>query len=135
MTQPTPYLTFRGQARHAMEFYRSIFGGELEIREYGEFGFGSGASHEVMHASLRADDFQLMASDTPPGRQQRQGSQINLALTGTKRDEERLRGWFDGLADGGTVHTPLEPQPWGDLYGELTDRFGIRWMVDIRQEG
>lgn len=54
---------------------------------------------------------------------------ITIALTGDDADD--LRGWFKALAEGGTIDVPLEQQPWGDEFGQLTDRFGIVWMVDI----
>lgn len=131
MTLPVPYIAFRGQAREAMTFYQSIFGGELTISTYGEFGFEGGPADGVMHSTLASDDFNLMAADTPPGMPHAEGSQISLSLAGD--DEATLRGWFDRLAEGGRVNMPLEKQVWGDLYGDVTDRYGLRWMVDIGQ--
>ena len=56
------------------------------------------------------------------------GSNFAVSLSG---DDEALRGYWDGLADGGTVAMPLEKQAWGDEFGMLTDRFGIPWLVNI----
>lgn len=134
MQLPVPYLAFHDQARDAMEFYRSVFGGDLTVQTFGDYGFETDNPDAVMHASLAGPDFQLMASDTPPGVPFQQGSQVSLSLVGDKADEERMRGWFEQLGGGGTVTMPLERQMWGDLYGAVTDRFGIAWMVDIGQE-
>ncbi len=133
-TLPTPYLSFRGQAREAMEFYRSVFGGQLDISTYGQFGFEGAPADAVMHSNLAGDDVTLQAADAPPGMAGEEGSQIALSLYGPKADEEKFRGWFEKLAEGGTVTMALEKQMWGDLFGQLTDRFGINWMVDIGQE-
>ncbi|MEA5155895.1 VOC family protein [Raineyella sp.] len=134
MTLPTPYLSFRGQAREAMEFYRSVFGGDLTISTFGDFGYEGMPADAVMHSTLTAGGFEVMASDTPDSVPFQAGSQISLSLAGTKAEEEKLRGWFGKLADGGgTVTMPLEKQVWGDVYGAVTDRFGLNWMVDIGQ--
>ncbi|QGF23092.1 VOC family protein [Raineyella fluvialis] len=134
MSLPTPYLSFHGQAREAMEFYHSVFGGELTFSTYGDFGFEGGPADGIMHSTLKGDGFDLMASDTPPGMPHQEGSSISLSLAGPKADEDRLRGWFEKLCEGGKVTMPLEEQMWGDLYGACTDRYGLNWMVDIGQE-
>ena len=83
-----------------------------------------------MHAQLETPaGFTLMASDTAPGMGEvTTGSNFAVSLSG---DDEALRGYWDGLADGGSVQMPLEKQMWGDEFGMLTDRFGIDWMVNI----
>lgn len=126
------YVAFPDNAREAMEFYRDVFGGELRVNTFGEFGqAGTPVEHLVMHALLESPSgFVLMASDTPPGMPRAEGTgSITLSLSGD--DDAELRGYWDKLADGGTVTMPLEPQMWGDTFGQLTDRFGIAWMVDI----
>ena len=126
-----PYLGFAGKARQAIEFYRDVFGGELNVSTYGEMG-GAPAGHEdkIMHAQLETPSgFTLMASDAPPGMESSGGSDISISLSGD--DVEDLRGWFAKLSDGGKVTVPLEKQMWGDEFGMFTDRFGIAWMVNI----
>lgn len=135
--QLSPYITFEGgAAREAMEFYRSVFGGELAISTFGEFNAipaGAAGADLVMHAQLTAPDLTLMASDLPPGMPARPGDTVTLTLWGD--DEERLRGWFDGLAADGAVGMALERQVWGDVYGDLRDRFGVRWSFNIGAGG
>jgi PhnB protein len=126
-----PYLNFTDNTREAMEFYRDVFGGELSMNTFGEFGAaGTPLENNIMHAMLETPaGFTLMASDLPPGMQVQQGDSIKISLSGD--DADQLRGYFDRLSDGGTVATPLEPQMWGDVFGMCVDRFGITWMVNI----
>ena len=128
-----PYINFVDQAREAMEFYRSVFGGELTLSTFGEAGMTDdpGQQDKIMHAMLDAGpDLCLMASDAPPGMPHDSGSQLSISLSGD--DDATLRGYWDALtADGGTVVLPLERAPWGDSFGMCTDRFGIAWMVNI----
>src|SRR4051812_9598230 len=126
-----PYLSFKDTARDAMEFYQSVFGGELLVSTFGEMGDPDGAeANLVMHASLETPSgYTLFASDTPPGMEVTPGNQITVSLSGDDADE--LRGYWEGLAADGTVRMPLERQMWGDDFGMVTDRFGIDWMVNI----
>jgi PhnB protein len=126
-----PYLNFPGTAREAMEHYRDVFGGELVITTFGEFGeVGTPLEHQVMHAQLDTTaGFTLMASDAPTGMELRTGNAVTVIVHGD--DEATIRGYWDGLTAGGTVDTALEQQMWGDLYGQCTDRFGVTWQVNI----
>ena len=127
-----PYIGFRDDARQAMEFYQQVFGGELAISTFGEFGAPEGTPGDgVMHAMLETPSgFTLMASDTPPGMDYPDGaSNITVSLSGD--DAEDLRTWWGKLSEGGTVTMPLEKQMWGDEFGMCTDKFGIGWMVNI----
>ena len=131
MRRINPYLGFTDQAREAMTFYHSVLGGELVISPFSDYGMEGPESDRVMHAMLTTEDgLVLMASDRtsdmPPVTV---GDSVVLSLHGD--DPEVLRGWFAALAEGGRVDTPLEKQVWGDEYGDLTDRFGMRWLVNI----
>ncbi len=125
-----PYINFRGQAREALEFYQGVFGGDLTISTFGEFGMEGDAADQVMHGQLSTPKgFTLMVSDLPEGMTATEGSSITISLSGDDVDD--LTGYFQALAEGGSITTPLERQMWGDQYGALTDRFGIAWMVNI----
>ena len=128
-----PYLSFNGNAREAMEFYRSVFGGELTVNTFGDFGSPDAAvADKVMHAMLiTGNGYALMASDTPPGMTHTPGSAITVSLSGDDADD--LHTYWEKLSDGGTVGVPLEKQMWGDEFGQCTDRFGVSWMVNIGQ--
>ena len=127
----TPYLSFRTEAREAMEFYHQVFGGELSVNTFGEFGMAEeGSADLIMHAQLETPSgFTLMGADTPPGMDYTPGNNITVALSGD--DVEQLRSYFEQLTEGGTVSVPLEKQMWGDEYGACVDRFGIPWMANI----
>ena len=130
--QLNPYLSFRDNAREAMNFYQSVFGGNLTISTFKEFGAAQDPSQDnlVMHSQLDGDHgIVFMASDTPEGMEYKPGNTMSMSLSGD--DETVLRGWFDKLAESGTVTMPLEKAPWGDSFGMLTDKFGIAWMVNI----
>lgn len=126
-----PYIGFAGNARDAMEHYRKVFGGDLTLSTFGDFGqAGTPIEHLIMHGMLHTPSgFTLMGADAPPGMDRQPGSAISISLSGD--DEAELRGYWDGLVDGGTVTMPLERQMWGDLFGQCTDRFGVDWMVNI----
>jgi PhnB protein len=128
-----PYLTFNGNARDAMEFYRSVFGGDLNVSTFGEFGQAdSPGADKVMHAQLESPKgFTLMASDTAPGMEYSPGNTITVSLSGDDGDE--LRGYWEKLSAGGNVAMPLEKQMWGDEFGMCIDRYGTPWMVNIGQ--
>ncbi|MFE9774656.1 VOC family protein [Streptomyces sp. NPDC005931] len=128
-----PYLSFDGDARRAMEFYKEVFGGELRLNTFGDFGQPD-AEHadKIMHAMLEtAGGFTLMGADTPPGMEHNPGNNFAVSISG--EDESELRGYWEKLSGGGSVSVPLEKQMWGDVFGMCTDRFGIPWMVNISQ--
>lgn len=127
-----PYISFRGQAREAMEHYQSVFGGGLQLTTFGEAGAQAPGivPEQVMHAMLETPaGYTLMASDTPEGMPYREGSTISISLSGD--DADALRHSFTRLSEGGQVAMPLEKQMWGDEFGMCIDRFGIAWMVNI----
>jgi PhnB protein len=128
-----PYLSFTDNARQAMEFYRSVFGGTLALNTFGEAGGQAGPdADKIMHGMLETDGgFTLMGSDTPQGMEHNPGTNIAISLSGDDADE--LHRYWNGLSDGGTVTVPLEKQMWGDEFGMCVDRFGIGWMVNIGQ--
>jgi PhnB protein len=126
-----PYISFAGDARQAMEFYQGVLGGDLTLSTFGESGAaGTPDADKIMHAVLEtASGFTLMGSDTPTGMEHQPGTNIAVSLSGD--DGDALRGYWEKLADGGTVSMPLEKQVWGDEFGMCVDRFGIGWMVNI----
>lgn len=127
-----PYLNWRGNAREAMEFYQSVFGGELTVSTFGEAGAEVDPSEvdQVMHSQLVTEDgLVLMGSDAPMHIEGELGSAYSVSLSGP--EEEPLRRYWDGLAAGATIEQPLTTAPWGDTFGMLVDRFGINWMVNI----
>ena len=128
-----PYIGFDGDARQAMEFYQQVFGGDLRLNTFGEFGMAdSPDADKVMHAQLETPSgYTLMAADTPSGMPFEGGSRISVSLSGEDGDE--LRSYWEKLSEGGTVTMPMEKQMWGDEFGMCTDRFGVAWLVNVNQ--
>ncbi|MFF2351154.1 VOC family protein [Kitasatospora sp. NPDC058115] len=128
-----PYINYTGDARQALEFYREVFGGELNLNTYGDAGAGQGpGADRIMHGMLTTTaGFTLMAADTPPGMPYTPGNNISVSVSGD--DEAELRGYWEQLSADGTVLVPIERQMWGDVFGMCTDRFGITWLVNITQ--
>jgi PhnB protein len=127
-----PYVAFRDNAREAMEFYQSVFGGKLDMNTFKEFQASEDPAEDdkIMHAQLEAENgITLMGADTPNSMEYDPGSNISLSLSGD--DEAELRGYFEKLSAGGTVVEPLEKAPWGDTFGMVVDKFGTTWMVNI----
>jgi PhnB protein len=122
-TKLIPYLFFIGNCSEAMDFYKSVFGGDLNVSHHeGEM------AGKIMHAHLSGGQIELMASDGTRQEPYPTGC-ISLSLGGT--DMEGLSKTFDMLGEGGKVEMPLQKQFWGDTFGMLTDKFGIDWMINI----
>ena len=122
-----PYLSFSDNAREAMEFYQSVFGGDLDVMTFGQMG--GEPAEGVMHSQLGTPSgFTLMGSDNPPEMGPSAGNG-SISLSGDDVDE--LKGWFEQLSDGGQVTVPLDKQPWGDYFGMCEDKYGVRWLVNI----
>lgn len=128
-TRLNPYLSFAGNAREAMEFYASVFGGELNILAFGDMG-GMGMPEDQHHLVMHAD---IMVNDgvTLMGADMGEHAHANGSISMSGDDDDTLRGWFAGLAEGGEVKEPLAAAPWGDVFGQLTDKFGVAWMFNI----
>lgn len=131
-----PYIGFRDEAREALAFYHSVFGGELSMMTFAEGGMPHDPAEEnrIMHGQIDAPNgMTLMVSDTPSGMDMQAGSNISISLSGD--DVSLLRSYWEKLVADGQVIMPLETAPWGDMFGMLSDRFGITWMVNIAGQG
>jgi PhnB protein len=131
-TTLNPYLSFKDNARQAMEFYETVFGGKLTVSTFKEFhaSVDPGEDNLVMHSELRAGGITFFASDTPKRMgEHRAAVGISMSLTGD--NEKELSGYFNKLSAGGRVTQPLTKAQWGDTFGMVVDRFGINWLVNI----
>jgi len=135
MTQIIAYLTFDGNCAEAMNFYKESLGGELIIQKVGETpleGECAGANPAaVMHAHLSKGSLQLMASDMMSGTELVRGNATALSINCSS--EEEIRRYFDQLSAGGSDIYPLKVEFWGALFGMLTDKFGMRWLLNFDQ--
>jgi PhnB protein len=125
-----PYLNFNGNARQAMEFYTSVFGGKLTMTTYAELGApGTADADRIMHAMLETDaGYTIMAADIPGTMEYQPMAGCSVSISG---DEDALRGYWDKLSASGTATMPMQKQAWGDEFGMCVDQFGVAWMVDI----
>lgn len=131
-TRLNPYLNFRGSAREAMEFYQTVFGGELILNTFGDFGASDDPAekNQIMHGQLESPSgLTLMGADTPASMALNVGDNISVSLSG--EDEAELTGYWDKLAVDAQNTMGLNKAPWGDTFGMLTDKFGINWLVNI----
>jgi PhnB protein len=130
-----PYLNFTDNARDAMDFYKSVFGGNVEMHTFKEYNASQDPSEDdkIMHSVLEADNgIMFMAADTPNNMEFKAGTNYSMSLSGD--NEAELAGYYEKLAAAGTVIMPLENAPWGDRFGMVTDKYGIQWLVNIAQE-
>lgn len=143
----TTHLNFRGDARAALEFYQSVFGGELVVATYADFGAPKDTpdADKVVFGQVAAENgFRVMAYDVPatgqsagpsePSTRRENGMTITqdpffISLRGESVDE--ITGYWEKLSEGATVVEPLASSQWAPLFGMLMDRFGITWVVDV----
>ncbi|MFU8945781.1 VOC family protein [Mycetocola zhadangensis] len=128
-----PYLNFPGNAREAMSFYASVFGGKLTLNTFADFG-GSGDPEDdakIMHGQIDAPHGLVLMGADVPASMEGPGPITNGSISLSGDDEAALSGYFTALAADGTVTEPLTRAPWGDSFGMLVDRFGVDWLVNI----
>ena len=131
-TRLNPQISRRDTARQAMEFYESVFEGELTVSTFADFQASDDPAEQdkVMHSMLTTDHgLVLMGADTPNSMEYTTGSNYSVSLSG--EDDAELRGYWDRLTVGATIAEPLNTAPWGDSFGMLTDKFGVSWLVNI----
>ncbi|GAA2091917.1 VOC family protein [Microlunatus panaciterrae] len=127
MTGLTPYLSFPGTARQALTFYREVFGGELVLNTLADFGRNDGPPDAISHGMLQGP-VELFASDAADGEPSLRLEGVLFSLLGTA-DPGTLEAWFAALSSGGVDIDPLQLRPWGAHDGQVTDRFGVRWLI------
>jgi PhnB protein len=129
----TTHLNFRGTARAALDFYRSVFGGRTVTVTYKDAGAVRDESEAdwVMWGEVAGDNgFHVMAYDVPSQLPWNQGE--NAFFVSVRGDgTEEINALWDRLAEGSTIVSPLAPAQWAPLYGMLTDRFGVTWVLDV----
>jgi PhnB protein len=127
MTTLTPYLSFPGTARQALTFYRDVFGGELVLNTLADFGRDDGPADAIAHGMLQGP-VELFASDAAAGEPSLRLEGVLFSLLGTA-EPATLEEWFTALSDGGADIDALQLRPWGDHDGQVTDQFGVRWLI------
>lgn len=133
MINISTYLIFNGQAAEALEFYKNVFGGELNTMTHGQMG-NTERPDWIMHGQLSTPfGWDLMGSDHPNEEAPTKVGNTQAVIWGD--DTERMTEMFNALSEGGTIQTPLAAQVWGALYGDFTDKFGIFWAFNVEGSG
>jgi PhnB protein len=127
------HLNFRGDAQAALTFYQSVFGGDLAVVTYKDAGNVQEPSEadQVMWGQVSsADGFRIMAYDVPSRLPNRRGENaFFVSVRGATAEE--ITAYWEKLSEGASVVQPLAPAQWAPLYGMLTDRFGVTWVIDV----
>lgn len=132
-TAPTPYLHLPGTAREALTFYSSVFGGDVELHTFAEFQRTDGPPDAIAHGYLIEGPVTLFAADAAGDERPFRCEGLMLSLLGTAAPAT-MRGWFEGLADGGRVVDDLQTRPWGASDGQVVDRYGLHWLIGFEVE-
>ncbi|MFZ5846585.1 MAG: VOC family protein [Actinomycetota bacterium] len=132
-TAPTPYLHLPGTAREALTFYSSVFGGDVELHTFAEFQRTDGPPDAIAHGYLVEGPVTLFAADAAGDERPFRCEGLMLSLLGTAAPAT-MRGWFEGLADGGRVVDDLQTRPWGASDGQVVDRYGLHWLIGFEVE-
>ena len=129
------YLSFNGNCREALDFYRSVFGGEyVIIQTFGDgppdMGVPESDRDKIMHATLTVGDGVIMGSDMPSNFGPPPVMGNNFSLSYPTQSREETDELFAKMSEGGKVTMPLQDMFWGSYFGACTDKFGINWQFD-----
>jgi PhnB protein len=129
-----PYIYFYGTCEEALDFYKSVFGGDYQAMRFAGSPMAAQTPPEfadkIMHATFTAPGITFMASDGGPGKSIDPDAG-NIALSIGGEDVAAGTRMFNALAEGGKITMPLEKQFWGATFGQLIDRFGNQWMFNL----
>ncbi len=129
-----PYLNFNGNARQALEFYASVFGGTPALSTFADLGTSKDSpdADRIMHGMLETDaGYTIMAADVTGEMEYQPIAGCSMSLSGD--DVDTLRGYWEKLSASGMTTMPMQKQAWGDEFGMCADRFGVPWLVNISQ--
>ncbi|MGP4061355.1 VOC family protein [Halobacillus sp. H74] len=133
--QATPYFTFNGDAREALEYYKDVFGGEITgVQTFGEADFETPPEMDdrIMHAQFKKEELFIMVSDSFLDQTVQQGSNISLALE--LENTEEIQTYYDRLKKDGTVLMELQDTFWGATFAKVKDNFGVIWDLNYTKE-
>jgi PhnB protein len=132
MAAPAPYLSFPGTAAEALRFYQGVFGGELTLHPFAEFGRDDGPADAIAHGIL-SGPVDLFGADTAGEERPLSVQGLALSLLGAAAPA-LLETWFHALSEGGEVVDPLQERPWGASDGVVRDRYGLTWLVGFEHD-
>jgi len=125
-----PYITFKGNCRQAIEFYKGALDAQvLFTQKVGDSPMSDmGPPENIMHCTIKVGNSTIMMSDDP--RPDSAAGDGNISLAIGLNDPDRAKRIFDNLSEEGSVVMPLGKTYWAEAFGMVTDRFGVRWMVN-----
>lgn len=134
MPSINPYLNFPGTCEEAFNFYRGVFGGELDVSRYTEMpddgSMPEDDKNKIMHVSLPIGEAQVLMGADRPASMGPVNNGDNVQVSVAPDSSEEAKRIFDGLSAGGQVTMPYEKMFWGAEFGMCVDKFGIQWMVN-----
>lgn len=131
--ETTTHINFDGQAREALDHYATVFGGTVTAATYGQMGASQDPAwaDRIVFGQVTTDaGFRIMAFDVWPDQPYDQGTNAFYVFVHGDDADEVTRYW-EALSDGAEVRQPLAPSPWAPLAGQLRDRFGVVWQLDV----
>jgi len=135
-----PYLNFQGNAKEAFIFYQSIFSGEFigGITRFSDTPEGDNLPEnerdKVMHIALPIGDRNvIMGTDALESMNQTVEQGNNFFISIQPDNKEQADQYFNGLSDEAEIEMEMQDMFWGDYFGTLTDKFGIKWMVSFSE--
>ena len=133
MMRINSYLTFNGNCREAMTFYKQCLGGKLSFQTIGESPFSDKMplkmKESILHATLKKGNMIIMASDMASEKGIIKGNSVSLMLNCSS--EKEIRTYYKKLSSGGNADHPLEDTFWGAIFGDLTDKYGNHWLLNF----
>ena len=137
MAKIIAYLTFNGNCREAMTFYKDSLGGELTLQSLEQSPMArvlpTSMKHNILHSTLTRGDLVLMASDMVSDAGLNKGNAVSLLLNCASEDEINI--CYSALISGGKATHPLEETFSGSVFGDLTDRYGVHWLLNYSRSG
>jgi PhnB protein len=133
MTGLTPYVHFPGTARAALTFYGDVFGSDVQLHTFAEFGRDDGPANAIAHGYLTGGLVALFGADVAGEDRPLRSEGLMLALLGTATPTV-LRRWFARLSEGGQVVDDLQERPWHAWDGQVIDRHGLHWLIGFEGE-
>ena len=136
MTAINAYLTFNGNCREAMNFYKDCLGGELHLQTIGESPLAAKMPAQmkecILHATLIKDGLVLMGSDMVADKGLSKGNNISMAINCSSK--EQIESFYDKLSAGGNKDHALEQTFWGATFGDITDQYGNHWLLNYEEK-
>lgn len=131
--ETTPHLNFRGNAREALTFYQSVFGGDLTVVTYNDASRVTDpaeAEQVLWGQTVAKNGFRVMAYDVPAARPWDPG-RAPFFVSVRSNSTEEIEALWEKLAVGAQVLAPLATSAWTPIYGMLEDKFGVTWVLDV----